>query len=229
MIPHFIICTVYSIDNDYKKTFKEIFLPKMREYGVRSAILTMLYLGRMNLQTKEEVKQEYRDAHEAEFKKDRGALIWRSLNEDLEYFYISLRNPESKPKAEVSYSFLTQKLTEEELRLHDERNQDYLNTFSSYNQLWMEGYENSNQLIIEAAERFNNDIEQMKTSNDPESKFSHSFSGRWTFALRVTLESMQKEMRKRAANEDLLHMELKKQCVNWYNQRLHTYKFVKKE
>ena len=201
----------------------------MRENGVRSAILTILHSRRDYLTTKEKVKQKYRDAHEAELKKDQGALIWRSLNEDLEYFYTRLQNPESKPKAEVSYSFLTQKLTEEELRLVDEMNQDYLNTFSRYNQFWMKGREDSNKLIKKAAQNFKEDIEQIKKSSDPESKFSRGFCGRWTFALRVTLESMQKEMRKRAANENLSHMELKKQCVNWYNRSQYTYKFVEKE
>ena len=93
----------------------------MREYGVRSAILTILNLRRYRLTTKEKVEQKYRDAHEAELKKDKGARIHRSLNDDLEYFYASLQNPESKPKAEDSDSFLTQKLTEKELRLVDEK------------------------------------------------------------------------------------------------------------
>ena len=86
------------------------------------------------------------------------------MNEDLEYFYISLQNPESRPKAEVSYSFLTQKLTEEESRLVDERNQDYLNTFHHYSQLWMED-QDSNKFIKKAAQNFREGIEQIKKSN----------------------------------------------------------------
>ena len=90
----------------------------MREYGVRSAILTMLRLTRNRLMTKEEVKQKYRDAHEDELEWERGAIVRRSLTDDLESFYNCLQNPESKPKAEaVPFCFLTQKLNEEELRL----------------------------------------------------------------------------------------------------------------
>ena len=192
----------------------------MREYGVRSAILTILNLRRYRLTTKEKVKQKYRDAHEAELKGDKQAPILRSLNDDLEYFYDSLQNPERKPKVEECAGFLTKKLTEEELRLVDQKNQDFLNTFSFYTQL--DGRSNDGYL-------FNNDIEQIKKSSDPESKFSYSSCHRWTFALHVTLKSMQEKMKKRAADEDLSHMELKKQRVNWYNRSQFTYKFVKKE
>ena len=224
LIPHLVICTNYPIYYDYEKTyFKEIFMLKMREYGVRSAISTNLYLKREDLITKEEVKQKYRDAHEAELKKDKEALIWRSLNDDLEYFYASLQNPESKPKAEISSSFLTQKLTEEELRLVDEENQDYLNKFRCYSKRYRW---NANGPL---SRRFNDDIEKMKTSSDSESKFSYHYCNRWTSALHVTLKSVQEKMRKRAADEDLSHMELKKQRVNWYNRSQFTYKFVKKE
>ena len=97
LIPHFIICTSFRMSHlrhdstghdswamrisGYKETFKEIFWAKMREYGVRSAILTIINLRRYRLTSKDEVKQKYRDAHEAD--------IYRSLNEDLEYFYDS--------------------------------------------------------------------------------------------------------------------------------------------
>ena len=221
LIPHFIICKNFSMWNhpcgvfhSHRKTLKGIFWEKMREYGVRSAIFTVVCLRRQYLTTKEEVKQEYRETHEAELKKDKKALIWRSFNEDLEYFYDSLQNPESKPKAEDSYSFLATKLTEEELRLVDEKNQDYLSKFVDH-RYW--------------PQIFNNVFDKIKTSSDPESKFSYSFCDRWTSVLHVTLKSIQEEMRKRAADEDLSHMESKKQRVNWYNRNQYTYKFVKKE
>ena len=114
---------------------------------------------------------------------------------------------------------MTKKLTEEELRLVDEKDQDYLNTFQFYTQL---GGSKSGYM-------FNNDIEQIKKSSDPESKFRYSSCHRWTSALHVTLKSMQEKMKKRATDEDLSHLELKKQRVNWYNRSQFTYKFVKKE
>ena len=79
LIPHFVICpgTITGFVMTNKKFvmtyFKEIFRPKMRENGVRSAIVTILNLSRYRLTTKEEVKQKYRDAHEAELKKDKRA------------------------------------------------------------------------------------------------------------------------------------------------------------
>ena len=81
----------------------------MREYGVRSAILTILISRQVNITTKEKVKQTYRDAHETELKKDKRARIQRSLNDDLEYFYDSLQNPERKPKVEECAVFFDKK------------------------------------------------------------------------------------------------------------------------
>ena len=107
LIPHFIICINYY---GHETTFKDIFWAKMREYGVRSAILTILISRQVNIRTKEKVKQMYRDAHESELKKDKKARIQRSLNDDLEYFYDSLQNPERKPKVEECAGFLTKNL-----------------------------------------------------------------------------------------------------------------------
>ena len=37
--------------------FKEIILTKMKKYGIQSSIMTMLYMKRLNLVTKEKVKK----------------------------------------------------------------------------------------------------------------------------------------------------------------------------
>ena len=186
--------------------------------------------------TKEDVKQEYRYSHESKHKWKEGRVVQPSLTDDLESFYNSLQNPESEPKEEaLLHCFVAKKLDEEELRLLNDRNEEYLNTFRCYNQEWQEkmantpGWEDKNRLLSEAAERFNDDMEDFEKSSDPESKFCYSCCGRWTFTLHVTLKSMQWEMRKRASNENLSDMTLKKQRVNWYNRSQDTYKFVKKE
>ena len=218
LIPHFITCHCYSgywqlVD---EKTLKEIFLEKMRKYGIRSAILTKLYLKRWDLRTKEEVKQKYLDVREAQLKKDKGENVYveRLLSDDLESFYTSLQNPERPPKAGHSYIFLMQKLTEEDVTLVENRNNEYLSTF-------VIDYNRDNE--------YKKTMEKFKESSDPESMFSYSYGRRSTSALHVTLKSVQEEMRKRASNEDLSDMKLKKQRVNWYNRSQLTYKFIKKE
>ena len=218
LIPHFITCHCH--DGYWQlveeKTLQEIFMSKMRKYGIRSAILTMLYLERWNLKTKEEVKQDYLDVREAQLKKDNGERMYveRLLSHDLESFYTCLQNPERPPKAEYSNIFLMQKLTEEDVTLVENRNNEYLNTF------WFDYNPDS---------EYKKTMEEFKESSDPESIFSYSDGGRSTSALHVTLKSVQEEMRKRASNEDLSDMNLKKQRVNWYNRSQFTYKFVKKE
>ena len=191
LIPHFITCHCY---NGYlrfvekNKTLTEIFFLKMRKYGIRSAILTMLNLRHSNLRTKEEVKQKYLDVREAQLKKDIGKDedVQRLLSDDLESFYTSLQNPERPPKAEHSNIFLMQKLTEEDVTLVENRNTDYFST------LWID-YNPYMEKSLPYLEKF-------KESSDPESIFSYSYGGRWIFALHVTLKSMQEEMRKRASN-----------------------------
>ena len=176
----------------------------MRRYGIRSAILTILEFWRIDLETKEAVKQRHLEARK------------NQLSEDLELFYTSLQNPDRQPKAEKAYIFSTKKLTEEELTLLENRNREYLNTFLSYR---------SDRLPA----NFDDKMKEIKESSDPESIFSYSYGYRETIFLHVTLKSMQEEMRKRVANEDLSDMEIKKHRVKWYNQNQFTYKFVKKE
>jgi len=197
----------------------------MRKYGTRSAILTVLYLERWNLRTKEEVKQDYLDVREAQLKKDKGERVYveRLLSDDSESFYTSLQNPERPPKAEYFDIILLQKLTEEDVMLVKNRNTDYLSTF-----YWL-----SLSLSGRIIEGFDEYMELFKKklneSSDPESIFGYHYGGRWTSALHVTLKSVQEEMRKRASIEDLSDMKLKKQRVNWYNQNQYTYKFLKEE
>ena len=115
--------------------------------------------------------------------------------------------------------FLTQKLTEEEYKLLETRNNDYLKTFDRY-ESYLNGLRWRNLAM---------DMKKIGKSNDPDSILSRNEGKRWTSRLHVTLKSMQEEMRKRASNKDLSDMELKKKRVRWYNRKESTYKFVKKE
>ena len=219
LLPHFIICFGLWYYSKDVKTFQEIFLPKMRRYGIRSAILTILNFRRYNLKTKEAVKQQHIDSRKGQL--DKGIkksdlLVSRIISEDLELFYTNLQNPERQPKSDYASIFSTQKLTEEELTPLENRDRDFLNTFSLYDRTFGLSY-------------FNEELEAIEKSSDPDSIFSYSTGCRDTITLHVTPKSVQEEMRKRVADEDLLNMELKKQRVKWYSQNQYTYKFVKKE
>ena len=144
------------------------------------------------------------------------------LSEDLESFYTSLQNPERPTKAEYSDIILIQKMTEEDVTLVENRNTDYLSTF-----YWL-SLSLSGRLIDGFDEYMEKVKKKLNESSDPESIFCYHYGGRWTSALHVTLKSVQEEMRKRASNEDLSDMKLKKQRVNWYKRSQFTYKFVKK-
>ena len=155
----------------------------MRRYGIRSAILTILEFWRIDLETKEAVKQRHLEARK------------NQLSEDLELFYTSLQNPDRQPKAERAYRYIfsTKKLTEEELTLLENRNREYLNTFLSYR---------SDRLPA----NFDDKMKEIKESSDPESIFSYNYGYRESFCLHIKLKSMQEEMRKRVADMDMVQI-----------------------
>ena len=79
----------------------------MRKYEIQSSILTMLHMLRLNLVTKEKVKKAY----EGKLKNDDDWNIYvGSINDDLEEFFINLRNQKEVEEEEV-LSFFTPKLT----------------------------------------------------------------------------------------------------------------------
>ena len=172
----------------------------MRRYGIRSAILTMLHFWRDSLKTREAVIQQHVDARKVQLKKEneKNITVKRILSEDLESLYS--HNPKCQPEAEHAYIFLTKKLTDEETTLLEKRNRDYLKMFSYYRSDPHPHY-------------FDNSMKEIRKSSDPESIFSRSYGFRITLALHVTLESIEEEMRKRVANEDLSNMEFKRQRV----------------
>ena len=169
-IPHFILC---GRQFHYEPNqIKDKLSAEMRKFGATSAIFTSLYMWRSNLISKEEVKQKYIAAHEAELRDEKLTFSSRpSVNNDLEAFCSNIRNPEKRlKKKEVVYSFLTQELTEEELKLVTNNNVDYAKTYSMYNTY----EERMNK--FQAPEGF-------KKSDDPDRKFLKSLCQRQTFLL----------------------------------------------
>ena len=170
LMPHFIYCGRYYFrENEQIEKLKEIILTEMRKYEIQSSILTMLWMGRRNLLTKENVKKAY----EGKLKNDNNFQfpVWKyydvSINDDLERFLINLQNQEEVKDERVS-SFFTPKLTNEELELVQEGNEEHLNTYLYY-------IDGKNPDV---------DVEEMKKS-DSKSKYVHVNCFRGTIPLRL--------------------------------------------
>ena len=105
---HFIYCGDYYLDyEEQTEKFKELILTQMRKYGIQSSVLTMLFMHRSKLITKEKVKK----AVEGKLKNE---LDWcnydGSINDDLETFLSNLQN-QKEVKCESVRSFFLPKLT----------------------------------------------------------------------------------------------------------------------
>ena len=186
-------------------------MSKIKRYGIRSAIFTILHFEQASLRSKEAVKQQHIEARQ-ELKNrlnncGKNWIFERILSEDLELFYTSLQNSERQPKAELAYFFSTKKLTDEELTLLENRNKDYLNTFRRY------GFDDRFIQWDRPRSLFNDDMKDIKKSSDPDSIFCLSYGHRETIALHVIFQSMDEETKKRVANKDPSDIKLKKQRV----------------
>ena len=168
-MPHFIYCGTYHFYIEKRQgKLKEIILTKMRKYGIQTSILTMVNMLRSNLITKEKVKK----AAEGKLKDDEDWKHYKgSINDDLERFFINLQD-ENEIKEEGVSSFFAPKLTNEEMKLVQERNQEHLNTYSRHI----------------AGLNPDVDVEEMKQSNS-KSKFVHGGCVRCTIPL--TLDTIQ--------------------------------------
>ena len=105
-----------------------MFLTKLRRYDIPSSTLTMLGMARWNLVTKEKVKK----AAEGKLKNEG---YWKdcegSINDDLESYLINLQN-QKDVTGEFVYSFFTPKLTDDELKLVQEGNEEHLKSYLDY-------------------------------------------------------------------------------------------------
>ena len=162
--PHFIYCHTELLYPDAFENLKEKFLKKMKKYGIwNGGILTTLYMRRRILITNEKSKE----AAEGKLKNE---PIWEdyegSINEDLESFINNLHNSNEISDEEVR-SFFMPKLTNEELKLVEEKNKQHMMTY------WL-GF------------GADVDVEEMERS-DSTAKFVHSSCLRKT--VRLTLKS----------------------------------------
>ena len=120
-MPLFIYCGTFD-QYDHAK-LKEIFLRKMNKYEIKSSILTILKMWRRNLITKEKVKKAYR----GELKNYKDWEIYEgSISDDLEESIINLQNRNELKNEEEVHSFFLSKLTNKELKLVQEGNEEHL-------------------------------------------------------------------------------------------------------
>ena len=166
LLPHFIYSGDYYTFK--KRQFREILLTKMKLYGIQSAALTYLVMERYNLVTKETVKKAYKGTMK---NNEDWEYFKGSINDDLETFFINLQNKKSI-KTEKVLSFFTPKLTEEEMKLVEERNEEHLRSYSRYS------VDQKNPDV---------DAEEMKKSNS-RTKFVHGGCLRETELLKVALK-----------------------------------------
>ena len=165
LMPHFIYCGWHYFEPDRVPKFRKMFLDDMKTYGFQSSLLTMMFMWRRNLITKEKAKEA-----------SKGNLIndeeWKnqemSINDDLTNFVTGLQKSKEMKHEKVG-TFFTPKLTDEELKLFKLGNEDHLNTYMFH-------YVGSNADV---------NITEMKKSNS-KSKYVHGSSVRETFTL--TLE-----------------------------------------
>ena len=167
LVPHFIYCGDYYLCEDRQiQKLKQLILTKMRKYGLQSSILTMLHMVRCNLVTKEKVK----NAAEGKLKNDED---WKShegsINDDLERFVFNFQD-QKEVKLEYVPSYFTPKLTNEDLRLVQEKNEEHLKTYLDYL----------------AGKNPDVDVNEMKKS-DSKSKYVHGKC--WRITKPLTLEN----------------------------------------
>ena len=166
MMPHFIYC--FSCDYWAHSPFEpmeKMFLIKMQEYRIQSSILTTLHMNRKYLITKEKsnLAANGKLKNDPEWKDYEG-----SINDDLDSFINKLQSSNEMEDEYVS-SFFLPKLTKEELKLVEEKNQEHMRSYL---------------LEFDA----DVDVKEMKKS-DSKDKYVHSWCQRRTFHL--TLESNQ--------------------------------------
>ena len=157
---------------------KKIMLTKMRKYGIQSSILTMLEMERLKLVTKETVEKAYKGELENYFHwEDFGPPHYTinygaSINDDLERFFIKLKNQKEVEDEDV-FSFFPPKLTNKELKLVEEGNKEHLKSYEAHYKAF-----GVNPDV---------DVEEMKKS-DSKSKYVHVRCRRLTIPLILASE-----------------------------------------
>ena len=166
LMPHLIYCGMHYFYSWERIALEEMILTQMRKYGIQSSILTMLKMSRRNLVTKETVEKAVQGKMKSA--EEPGWITYRGpINDDLEEFFIDIHY-RREVKCENASSFFTPKLTNEELKLVQEGEKEYMNSY-------LDHFNGRNPDV---------DVEEMKKS-DSKSKYVHGDCRRWTIPLTV--------------------------------------------
>ena len=114
----------------------------MKKFKVNSVMVTILYMERRNLTTKEKMESHYSEKETADGRINAkpyddltdGETLKYSVNDDLDLFFEDLRLGQ-EPVGRVSTFFLP-KLTQEELKLTEREDRNYENTFNFPSIYW---------------------------------------------------------------------------------------------
>ena len=130
----------------------------MKKYKIKKVMVTIIYMWRHKLITKERME-----------KFCKGEDVWRkdSVNDDLESLFEDLRL--GKEPDEYVFTYFLPKLTEEEMKLVEQKDKNYLQTF-------IDGYFARNPDVPEA--------EMLLSESD--SKFLKGHGYRKTFTIECT-------------------------------------------
>ena len=124
LMPHLIFCHNSVNPPTIALRLGELIFTRMKKYGIISLLLTILGMNRMNLVTKEKSKQAY----QGKLKNEPGWQWYKgSVNDDLESFLARIHRQIFKSEKRVS--FYLPKLSKEELKLVQQKNREYRETF----------------------------------------------------------------------------------------------------
>ena len=134
LTPHFIL-SGFTFHPDWTRQVMNFILSSMTKHGIGSMILTRIEMVRLNLLTKEQSKETYKGtlgSHELKIHPSwtdhyRG-YNGISINDDLESFQNNLQ-ARDKIEHESLYTFFLPMLTSDELKLVDEKNKKYMETY----------------------------------------------------------------------------------------------------
>ena len=108
---------------EYQNRLKSIIRDGMKKYKIENVMLTIIYLYRDRLLTKEEM-ENYCKGNEGRK---------QSVNDDLDSFVEKIRLGDEPLSYDDVWTYFLPKLTEKELELVDRKDDNFMNTFEAAN------------------------------------------------------------------------------------------------
>ena len=118
---HFIVAGEYYYWSRHEDTMKSMILAKMKKYGIKEAMVTIIRMERWHLITKEKMEDYYKG------KEERHGWDKESVHDDLDSFFDKLQN--GWWEEEWVRTYFIPKLTEKEKKLVEEKDKDHLMSY----------------------------------------------------------------------------------------------------